>query len=67
MTGRQSNRQRIKDAYNMINLLPKDYVEFLRRTGMDAGYLYSGWFLARKTKADDHGRVHHIDGIGGGR
>ena len=93
MTGRQPNRQKIKDAYNlkftaevpfyevyvaqeivdrvmgremgthMINLPPKDYVEFLRRTGMDAGYLYSGWFLARKTKTDDHGRVHYIDGL----
>ena len=47
---------------HMIVLPPAEYVEFLERTGMDAAYLYTGWFLGRKTKTDEHGRVHYVDG-----
>jgi uroporphyrinogen decarboxylase len=46
----------------MLKLPPADYVEFLRRTGMDAAYLYEGWFLGRKNKTDERGRVHYVDG-----
>ena len=47
---------------HMLKLKPDDYVEFLQRTGMDAAYLYEGWFLGRRNKLDDHGRPQYIDG-----
>ena len=47
---------------HMLKLPPEDYVEFLQRTGMDAAYLYEGWFLGRKNKVDEDGRVHYVDG-----
>lgn len=47
---------------HMLQLGVTDYVEFLQRTGMDAAYLYEGWFLGRRNKTDDMGRVHYIDG-----
>lgn len=47
---------------HMLRLAPADYVEFLQRTGMDAAYLYEGWFLGRRTQTDERGRVHYIDG-----
>jgi uroporphyrinogen decarboxylase len=39
-----------------------DYVEFLRRTGIDAAYLAVGWSLGRKNFVDDKGRTHYVDG-----
>jgi uroporphyrinogen decarboxylase len=45
-----------------IKLDAADYVEFLQRTGMDAGYLVESWPLARKNKIDGKGRVHYVDG-----
>lgn len=47
---------------HMLQLDPEDYVEFLLRTGMDAAYLYQGWFLGRKNRVDERGRVHYVDG-----
>ena len=47
---------------HMLKLGPKDYVEFLQRAGMDAAYLYEGWFLGRKNKIDAKGQTHYIDG-----
>src|ERR1043166_6444959 len=47
---------------HMIKLPAPDYVKFMQRTGMDVAYLYEGWFLGRKTKTDDRGRVHYVDG-----
>ena len=45
-----------------LRLAPDDYVEFLQRTGMDAAYLHVGWFLGRKNRVDERGRVHYMDG-----
>lgn len=47
---------------HMLQLEVADYVEFLQRAGMDAAYLYKGWFLGRRNKIDENGRVHYIDG-----
>jgi len=47
---------------HMLKLPPGDYVEFLARTGMDAAYLYEGWFLGRKNVVDARGRVQYVDG-----
>lgn len=47
---------------NMLQLDAPDYVGFLRRTGMDAGYIHAGWKLGRKNKVDETGRVHYVDG-----
>jgi len=47
---------------HMLQLDAADLVEFLRRTSMDAGYVCGGWFLGRRNKVDEHGRVHYIDG-----
>jgi len=52
---------------HMLKLPPRDYVELLKRTGMDAAYLYEGWFLGRKNKVDENGRVHYVDGTIKGR
>ncbi len=47
---------------HMLQLDVPDYVEFLQRTSMDAAYLYKGWFLGRRNKIDENGRVQYIDG-----
>ncbi len=47
---------------HMLKLEAADYVQFLQRTGMDAAYLYEGWFLGRKNFVDERGRVHYVDG-----
>ena len=47
---------------HMLQLDVLDYIEFLQRTGMDAAYLCKGWFLGRRNKVDDMGRVHYVDG-----
>jgi uroporphyrinogen decarboxylase len=47
---------------SMIKLPAEDYVEFLKRTGIDVAYLYEGWPLGRRNFIDDRGRVHYVDG-----
>lgn len=47
---------------HMLQLEPRDLVEFLTRAGMDAAYIYEGWFLARRNYTDENGRVHYVDG-----
>ena len=45
-----------------VRLGARDYVEFALRTGMDAAYLYEGWFLGRRNQLDPQGRSHYVDG-----
>lgn len=47
---------------HMLKLPPHDYVEFLKRTGMDAAYLSEHWSLGRKNKLDERGRPQYMDG-----
>ena len=47
---------------HMLKLPAPDYIEFLRRTGIDAAYLHEGGFLGRRTATDPQGRVHYVDG-----
>ena len=54
--------QRPMGGKHMLQLEPSDYVEFVQRTGMDAGYIYAHWPLGRKNKVDEKGRVHYVDG-----
>jgi uroporphyrinogen-III decarboxylase len=47
---------------HMLKLAPADYVDFLKRTGMDAAYVAEGWFLGRRNVTDENGHVHYVDG-----
>jgi len=49
----------VKRSYD---LPPGDYVEFLRRTGMDMAYVATGWKLGRQEKTDAAGRSLYVDG-----
>ena len=49
----------IKRSYD---LPPGDYVEFLRRMGMDMAYVATGWKLGRREQIDEAGRPLYVDG-----
>ena len=49
----------VRKSYDLV---PADYVEFLRRMGMDMAYLAVPWRLGRKESEDESGRKRYMDG-----